>query len=676
MNEKENNLAAYYFHQGTNYRAYDYLGVHTEGGKRVFRVWAPNAKEVFVAGDFNGWDTSMPMRRITEGGIWEYEDAEGKSRTGDRYKFRIRNGSADIYKADPYAFSCERPPETASVIYESSYSWNDAGWLAHRRKNAGKIYEQPMNIYELQLGSWKRHSDGSFYSYSEIATDLATYVKQMGYTHIELMPVMEYPFDGSWGYQVCGYYAPTARFGTPDDFRSFIDSMHVAGIGVILDWVPAHFPKDGHGLYEFDGQPLYEYQGRDRMEHAGWGTRCFDVGRNEVECFLVSNAMFWLDEFHADGLRVDAVASMLYLDYDRKPGEWVPNIYGENKNLEAVTFFKKLNSNVKKNHPDALMIAEESTAWSNVTTFDNGGLGFDFKWNMGWMNDTLSYAQTDPLFRKYSHEKTTFSLTYAFSEKYILPISHDEVVHGKKSFLDKMPGDYWQKFAGARVFLAYMLTHPGKKLMFMGSEIGQFREWDFASSVEWFLLDYEAHAKFQLYTADINHFYLENSPLWEADTSWDGFSWIDANNRNQSIISFRRRDKKGKELIILLNFTPVAYNDYLIGIPYPGVYTEVFNSDSEKYGGSGVVNPEPLASTGKPWNYCPDSVSIRVPPLGAVVLRCKRKYAKKVRDGVKRPESTGRTASAATALSDSVGRETPVKNKSRAKNAAGKNTGR
>ena len=491
----------------------------------IFRVWAPGASSVFVIGDFNGWQEDTPMIRVTEGGVWEASMPESSVPAGCKYKFRVVSAAGTHDKADPYAQATECPPATASVIAKpDGYSWRDGSWMQYRRRAMKNFYSQPINIYELQIASWKRHEDGSYYSYSEIAPDIASYVKQMGYTHIELMPVMEYPFDGSWGYQVCSYFAPSARFGTPADFMGFIDTMHEAGVGVILDWVPAHFPKDEHGLYEFDGSRLYEYQGDDRVEHDGWGTRRFDVGRNEVESFLVSSAMFWLEHYHVDGLRVDAVASMIYLDYDKRPGEWIPNVYGDNRCLEAIAFFRKLNSCIKEKHPDVLMIAEESTAWANVTTFDGGGLGFDMKWNMGWMNDTLSYAQTDPVYRKYHHDKLTFSLTYAFSEKFVLPISHDEVVHGKKSFLDKMSGDYWQKFASARAFLAYMMTHPGKKLLFMGCEFGQFREWDYASGIEWFMLDYESHAKLQRYTAELNHFYLENPPLWECDDSWTDFS--------------------------------------------------------------------------------------------------------------------------------------------------------
>ncbi len=624
--KKENDMASYLFHQGTNYTAYDYLGLHIEATAVVFRVWAPNAESIFLVGDFNGWQNEHPMTKITEGGVWEIQLPKEIVSEGDCYKYKIISSGREILKSDPYGVSSELPPDTASVVASiDGYTWRDQGWLEYRKSKQGKMASEPMNVYEIHLGSWKRHEDGSYYSYAEIASELAPYVKQMGYTHVELLPVMEHPFDGSWGYQVCSYFAPTSRFGAPKDFMAFVDSMHEAGIGVILDWVPAHFPKDEHGLYEFDGRPLYEYQGYDRMEHAGWGTRRFDVGRNEVECFLVSNADFWLRKYHVDGLRVDAVASMLYLDYDKKPGEWVPNVYGDHRCLEAIAFFQKLNSYIKQEFPDVLMIAEESTAWANITSFENDGLGFDMKWNMGWMNDTLSYAELDPIYRKYHHEKLTFSLTYAFGEKYLLPISHDEVVHGKKSLLDKMSGDYWQKFASTRAFLGYMMTHPGKKLLFMGSEIGQFKEWDHNGQVEWFLLDYEAHAKLQYYTAELNHLYLKTPALWQIDDSWAGYQWIDADNRSQSIISFRRIDKKGREVIVLINFTPVAREDFLLGVPSAGVYEEIFNSDREEFGGSGVINLGELPSTGKPWNYSEDSVKLRIPPLGILILQRKKK---------------------------------------------------
>ncbi len=622
-------MASYLFHQGTNYFAYEYMGAHKTESGYVFRVWAPNADSVLLAGDFNAWSESLPMNRITEGGIWEIEVCDGSVKSGDRYKYKIYGCGQVHYKADPYAFAAELPPETASVICDpSDYGWKDIGWLKFREKTAPDFYRQPMNIYELHLGSWRRHEDGTPLSYTELARELAPYVKQMGYTHIELLPVTEHPFDGSWGYQVTSYFAPTSRYGTPDEFRAFVDKMHEAGIGVILDWVPAHFPKDRHGLFEFDGKPLYEYQGWDRIEHEGWGTRRFDVGREEVQSFLISSATYWLKEFHIDALRVDAVASMIYLDYDKRPGEWVPNRDGGNRCYEAIAFFRKLNSHVKGLYPDVLMIAEESTAWANVTTFDNGGLGFDMKWNMGWMNDTLSYAELDPIYRKYHHDKINFSLTYAFGERYALPISHDEVVHGKRSFLDKMSGDYWQKFAGARAFYGYMMTHPGKKLFFMGSEIGQFREWDYEGEIEWFLLDYETHAKFQRYVAELNQLYIASPELWQVDDSWDGFSWIDANNNEQSIVSYRRIARDGSELVVLINFTPVAREDFRLGVPQ-GNYEEIINSDDERFGGSGVINTG-VIKTEDVWAHgFEKSVRLRVPPCGMTVL--KRSPTKKTR---------------------------------------------
>lgn len=618
------NYASYLFHQGTNYTAYDFLGVHKVGeGKYVFRVWAPNADAVYVVGEFNGWDMSCPMSRITDGGIWE---AEAVAFDGDMYKFRIVNGDRVFDKADPYGVWCEKPPATASIIYDiEKYRWHDRGWMDRRNKLMQKerLYKQPLNIYEMHVGSWKHHVDGSYYNYRELAEDLAPYVKQMGYTHVELMPIMEHPYVPSWGYQICGYYAPSARFGTPDDFMAFVDKMHCAGIGVILDWVPAHFPKDAHGLYEFDGQPLYEYQGEDRIEHAGWGTRRFDVGREEVESFLVSNATFWIDKYHIDGLRVDAVASMLYLDYDKLPGEWVPNVYGDNRCLEAVAFFKKLNSHIAGIYPDVMMIAEESGSFNNLTGTENDGLGFTYKWNMGWMHDALDYAALDPIYRKYEHNKLTFSLMYAFSEKYVLPISHDEVVHGKKSLLDKMSGDYWQKFANARAFGVYMMTHPGKKLHFMGNEIGQFREWDEEGQIEWFLLDYDMHAQYQLFWAELNHLYLENSPLWSDDCGWDGFKWIEVDDADRSIYSYRRIGNDNSELIVAVNFTPVVRHDYILGVPQAGEYVEILNSDDKKYGGSGVINEGVFKTAEQESHGLPHRINITLPPLGAVVLKLK-----------------------------------------------------
>ncbi|MBQ8415496.1 MAG: 1,4-alpha-glucan branching protein GlgB [Clostridia bacterium] len=630
---EQNELAAYLFHQGTNYRAYEYLGAHRIGDRFLFRLWAPNADYVSVCGDFNQWNPGAhPMERITGGGIWEASLPCELVKDGANYKYFIRNGAKEILKADPYGTGMQAPPETASVIRDiEGYEWQDAGWLKYRKKRFDRAHlnARPINIYEVHLGSWKKHEDGSYYTYSELAEELAPYVKQMGYTHIELMPVSEYPYDGSWGYQVCGYYAPTARHGSPKEFMQFVDHMHTAGIGVILDWVPAHFPKDAHGLYEFDGQPLYEYQGWDRIEHEGWGTRRFDVGREEVQSFLISNAVYWLEKYHVDALRVDAVASMLYLDYDRRPGEWVPNAYGDNRCLEAIAFFKKLNSYLAGNYPDVMTIAEESTAFSNITGFENDGLGFSLKWNMGWMNDSLSYAEEDPLWRKYHHNLMNFSITYSFSEKFILPISHDEVVHGKKSLLDRMPGDYETKFAGTRAFMTYMMTHPGKKLLFMGCELGMFREWDYESELEWFLLDYDMHRKIQLFTAELNHFYLSRPELWETDDQWDRFQWIDADNSEQSILSYRRTAKNGREVVILINFLPVERKDFLLAVPYAGTWEEIFNTDEERFGGKGSVNKgkrktEPCMLRG----YC-DAINITVPAMGAAIFHCTRRATKK-----------------------------------------------
>ncbi len=619
-----NDMAPYLFHQGTNYRSFDYLGVHRRGDQILFRVWAPNAEQVWVVGDFNQWTDKHPLMRVTDGGVWETTLPGDLVSDGQAYKFKIRGSGKTVLKADPYGTFAEHSPGTASVIGDlDSYKWRDAGWLAYRKKTGDDFYRRPLNIYELHLGSWKRKEDGSYYSYSELASELAPYIKQMGYTHVELMPVMEHPFDGSWGYQICSYFAPTARFGTPHDFMGFVDSMHEAGIGVILDWVPAHFPKDEHGLYEFDGRPLYEYQSWDRIEHKGWGTRRFDVGRTEIQSFLVSNAMFWIEKYHADGLRVDAVASMLYLDYDRGDGEWLPNSEGNNQCLEAIAFFKKLNACVKYHHPDVLTIAEESTAWPHVTKRDRNGLGFDLKWNMGWMNDTLAYGHVDPLFRKYHHQQMTFSMTYAFSEQFVLPFSHDEVVYGKKSLLHKIPGDHWQKFASVRALAGYMMTHPGKKLTFMGNEIGQVGEWDYNSQIQWFLLEYEPHAKLQHYMAELNQFYLETPALWQLDDTWSGFSWIDPDDCDRSILSYRRMDADGNEVIVVINFTPVVYEDFFVRVPKPGIYQERLNSDSREFGGSGVINEGDLLASQTEEGPDDHAIRIHVPPLGMTILSLK-----------------------------------------------------
>ena len=624
--EAPQEMAAYLFHQGTNFYTYEYLGVHFEGERVIFRVWAPNAEFVSVCGDFNGWNRETdPMTRITEGGVWELKISATRVQMGQCYKYCIRNKEKEFLKADPYGFSMQRPPETASLIYDiSGYRWRDEGWMNYRKENFNRAnyLSQPLNIYEVHLGSWKRHEDGSYYSYAELAGDLAPYLKQMGYTHIELMPISEHPFDGSWGYQVCGYYAPTARHGSPQDFMAFVDAMHEAGIGVILDWVPAHFAKDAHGLYEFDGQPLYEYQGWDRQEHKGWGTRCFDLGREEVQSFLISNAVYWLKEYHIDALRVDAMAAMLYLDYDKAPGEWFPNIYGDNRNLEAIAFFQKMNGYLAANYPDVMTIAEESAAIVLITGTKEDSLGFSYKWNMGWMNDTLSYVQEDPLWRSYHHGKMNFSIMYAFNEHYVLPISHDEVVHGKKSLLDRMAGDYETKFAGARTYLTYMMTHPGKKLLFMGSEIGMFREWDHDGEIEWFLLNYDMHAKYQLFTAKLNRFYLENPALWNANEGPASFEWIDPDNKEESILSYRRIAKNGDELIVFLNFLPVKRENFVAALPKAGKYEEVFNSDAIEFGGVGNINAGVLTSKpcDLPRGY-KHAVPITLPAMSAVVLK-------------------------------------------------------
>ncbi len=624
--EKNVNGAAYYFHEGTNYNAWEYLGAHRENGEYVFRTWAPNADKAFVTGLFNGWSESDPMYRVDEG-IWECRIGADRFGDGYNYKFKFKNAGKDIYKSDPYAFFAELSPETSSRFFDlSGYEWSDEKWIRERKKKYTRenVMHNPVNIYELHADSWKKGENGRRLGYAELADELSPYAVQMGYTHVELMPVSEYPYDGSWGYQVTGYYAPTSRFGDPHDFMRFVDKMHEAGVGVILDWVPAHFPKDGHGLCEFDGGYLYEYQGKDRMEQTDWGTRRFDVGRPEVQSFLVSNALFWAKMYHIDGLRVDAVASMLYLNYGKQDGEWVPNVYGDERCLEAISFFQKFNSAMVTYFPDVMTIAEESTAWPDITTFDRGGLGFTLKWNMGWMNDTLSYAEEDPLFRKYHHDKLTFPIMYAYSEKFVLPISHDEVVHGKKSFLDKMPGDYFMKFAGTRAFAAYMMTTPGKKLNFMGNEIGQFREWDYKGEIEWFLLDYEMHAKLQLYWARLNRLYLDTPALWEQDDGWQGFSWIDANDRDESVISYRRYDKSGRELTVIINFTPVRREGHRTGVLRPGLYEEIFSSDCAEFGGGGTVNGT-VRSESIAWDGNEDSILIDLPPMSALVFRCKRK---------------------------------------------------
>ena len=624
MNPKSIELPAYLFHQGTNYRSQEFLGAHPirrgRGYATVFRVWAPNAAAVSVVGDFNAWDrTAAPMTKITEQGIWECVIRKRKRFDSYKYAVETRDGRV-LMKADPYGFHTECPPQTASKYYPlGRYEWQDAEWMTARTKR--HHLTEPLNIYEVHAGSWRTYPDGAPFGYRKLADELSDYAAGMGYTHIELLPVSEYPFEGSWGYQATGYFAPTARYGEPDDFKYFVDRCHQRGIGVILDWVGGHFPRDAQGLFEFDGQPLYEYQDMRKGDQPQWGTRVFDFGRNEVQCFLVSNALFWIEEYHIDGIRVDAVASMLYLDYGREEGQWARNEQGGRENLEAVAFLKKLNSEILTRHPDAMMIAEESSAWPMVTKPPYiGGLGFTFKWNMGWMNDSLAYIALDPVYRSYHHDKLTFGMFYAFSENFILPISHDEVVHGKRSLVNKMPGDYWQKFAGFRAFLGYMMAHPGKKLNFMGSEFAQFIEWDYKKELDWLLLDYPAHRQAQEYVRCLNHVYRSTRPLYEVENSWEGFRWLVVDDSAQNVIAFARFDERGRALVAVINFSPVVREHYRIGVPQEGGYEEILNSDSAEFGGSGVMNPGPLAAELVEMHGCPQSLEITVPPLAAVYL--------------------------------------------------------
>ncbi|MDR1735073.1 MAG: 1,4-alpha-glucan branching protein GlgB [Oscillospiraceae bacterium] len=610
-------LPVYLFHQGTNARAYDFLGCHTADGRTVFRVWAPHAAQVAVLGDFNGWEewNALPMTQISGNGIWEAITEEVPEYSAYKYQITpqqppLPGRDNRLQKADPYAFHAETRPGTASKVYHlPEYAWADEAWIQARAKQ--NIFERPMNIYELHAGSWRRFPDGNFFDYAKLAAELIPYVIEMGYTHIELMPLSEYPFDGSWGYQCTGYFAATSRYGTPEGLMHFVDECHANGIGVLMDWVPAHFPKDAHGLADFDGEPCYEYADYRKGEHKGWGTKVFDYGKPEVRSFLLSSAAFWLDKFHMDGLRVDAVASMLYLDYARKSGEWQPNRYGGNRNLEAEEFLRQLNQSLLTDFPGIIMAAEESTAYPMVTMPPSvGGLGFNFKWNMGWMNDTLKYIRQDPVMRSGCQNLLTFSFHYAFSENFILPISHDEVVHGKKSLIGKMPGDYAAQFAGLKLFLAHMTAHPGKKLLFMGQEFGQFIEWAYARELDWLLLDYPAHEQMRQYTKRLNHFYLNTPALWEMDTDPMGFAWLNGEDTSRSVISFLRRDKSGNELICVLNFTPVTYNDYLVPAPL-GKWHTVFSAT----GAEETIVPIPE----KPFKYgWQQSLQINLPAFGAV----------------------------------------------------------
>ncbi len=617
---KPSDLPIYLFKQGNNMEAYRYFGAHLceqEGQAGVvFRVWAPHAQAVSVVGDFNNWTPGQnPMQKVDDA-VWEAFVPDMKQY--DVYKFCVTTPAGEqVYKADPYAFHAETRPSNGSKVYDiSGYAWGDAAWEEAQKKR--DVINGPMLIYELHAGSWKMKADGVPYNYSELADELIPYIQEMGYTHVELLPITEYPFDGSWGYQVTGYFAPTSRYGTPHDFMAFVDKLHRAGIGVILDWVPAHFPKDGYGLYMFDGAPCYEDPNPRRGEHKEWGTMVFNYGMPEVQSFLISSALYWVEQYHVDGLRVDAVASMLYLDYNRRDGEWEANKNGGKENLEAIAFLQKCNSTVLGRYPYKMMIAEESTAWPLVTKpAEDGGLGFNFKWNMGWMNDMLSYMKTDPLFRAGNHGKVTFSFFYAFSENFVLPISHDEVVHGKCSLINKMPGDYDQKFANLRTFYGYMLAHPGKKLLFMGQEFGQFIEWDEKKPLDWMLLGYDKHHQLQSYVKALNRFYLENPAMWEVDYSWEGFQWIVPDDNQQSVIAFLRRDKKGKMIMVVCNFNPVLREGYQMGVPTSGSYKELLNSDDAQYGGGGVTNGTVRSKKGAMHGF-DQHVSLTLPPLSTL----------------------------------------------------------
>ena len=641
-------LAPYYFHQGISNRAYEYLGAHftKENGVEgvMFRVWAPHAVSVSVIGSFNEWDESADIMDNSENKEIYSLFIPGVKQF-DAYKYCITARSGDkLYKADPYAFHSETRPDNASKVYDiSGFKWSDDDFISKRSKS--DILNSPINIYEVHLGSWKKYENDDYYDYVKLGEKLSDYCVEMGYTHIELMPVLEHPFDGSWGYQVTGYYAPTSRYGTPKDFMKFIDICHSKGIGVIMDWVPAHFPRDAHGLRYFDGEPLYEYSDWRKGEMKEWGTMVFDWGRNEVISFLISNAYYWIKEYHIDGIRVDAVSSMLYLDYSRQDGEWLANKYGGNENLEAIEFFRKLNKSILSDFPGAMMIAEESTAWPSVTKpGEIGGLGFNFKWNMGWMNDTISYMSLDPLFRKDNHNKLTFSFFYAFSENFILPISHDEVVHGKCSMINKMPGLYHDKFKNLRTFYAYMMAHPGKKLTFMGQEFAQFIEWNYEQQLDWLLLDYEIHQQTQHFVKKLNEFYKNTPALWQTDYSWEGFSWIVPDDNTQSVIAFRRIDnKKHKEIIAVCNFVPVRREKYRIGVPQKGTYKVVFDTDSTEFGGEGLVTKKSYRAAAKPMHGFDYSIELDLAPLTAIYLEHTASVSRKKtssKSEAKKPKTT------------------------------------
>jgi 1,4-alpha-glucan branching enzyme len=617
----------YLLGEGRHWRSYDKLGAHLrtiDGVQGVnFAVWAPNARSISVIGDFNGWNPLRhPMRKHIPSGFWELFIPDLKE--GELYKFHVRTQGGSVEKADPYGFAAEVPPRTASIVRDlNGYRWNDEQWMANRQR--ANALDAPMSIYEVHLGSWRRggHDPGRWLGYRELAHQLVDYCLQMGYTHVELLPVSEHPYSGSWGYQTVGYYAATSRYGSPEDFMYFVDHCHQHGIGVLLDWVPAHFPRDDHGLRRFDGTALYEHEDPRLGEHKDWGTLIFNYGRHEVSNFLLSNALFWLDKYHIDGLRVDAVASMLYLDYSRNEGEWLPNEFGGRENLKAIAFIKEFNEQVHGQYPGVLTIAEESTAWAMVSrpTY-MGGLGFSLKWNMGWMNDTRRYMRENPVHRKYHHDGLTFSLIYAFHENFVLPLSHDEVVHGKGSLLDQMPGDLWQRFANLRLLYAYMWTHPGKKLLFMGGDFGQWNEWNYDESLQWHLLQWESHQGLQRLVSDLNRLYRGQPALYEVDFDYPGFEWIDCHDYENSTLSYIRRAKNPEDfLVVSCNFTPVPRHQFRVGVPRGGWYREIFNSDSEFYAGSNVGNFPGVMAEEVPWHGRPYSLEITLPPLAALVFK-------------------------------------------------------
>ena len=625
--KKKNGLDVpiYFFHQGSNARSYEFLGAHItkvgRTGGTVFRLWAPNAAAVAVAGGWNGWSAEAnPMKRISEGGVWEcFVPGIG---AGELYKFAVTSKEGKTFmKADPYAFHNETRPATASIIYSPEYEWNDGAWMAARRET--DMRARPLNIYEVHLGAWRRYADGSFFNYRKTAQELSEYVLDMGYTHIELMPVTEYPFDGSWGYQCLGYFAPSARYGAPEDFMYFVDLMHQKGIGVIMDWVPAHFPKDAYGLADFDGAPCYKNPLMG--ERPEWGTKVFDFGRNEVRCFLISSAMYWLEKYHIDGIRADAVSSMLYRDYGRQGQSWERNRFGGRENLEAVSLLRSLNAAVAENYPGVIMIAEESTAWPEVTKATERGLGFTFKWNMGWMNDTLAYMSLDPIFRSYNHDKLTFGLFYAFSESYILPLSHDEVVHGKKSLIEKLPGSYNEKFAGIRALFAYMTCYPGKKLLFMGQEFGQFIEWDENKEIDWLLLQYEKHEKLQKFVRALNRLYLTHKELWNEPEGWNNFAWASCDEAGRNAVAFRRMDSAG-ELLCFFSFCPNENKNFCVGVPENSFWKLLLSSEEKRFGGEGAALPAKLAAiTADEESPAPcggeAAVKLDLPPLCAAIYK-------------------------------------------------------